>query len=178
MRFKLISHKPTILGLKSTWGRLTLGVIFTIIMLLAFYCVLQTRYQVCIPKMKVECLNWQLGVLDKWDKNVSLGHTYAFYSRHMGLYPDGEKIVKRMMASGFSQVVIDHDENVIIDGRKVAHGLQLASKLGLDREYFMGTQVLAPGTYFGLGDLWTSFDSRYWGVIYEDQLIGRLYIVL
>lgn len=169
---------PRLLGLRSSWSRLTLAGCYAVLLLAVLYGVFSSRYQLYIPKLAVQCLSWNFGVVDKWQKDVELGKPYAFYSRGMGIYDDGEKIAKIFAAGAFDTVEIDADENVRVNGEVKAHGLQMAAKLGHKREDFMGKALLEPGEFFGLGTTYTSFDSRYWGTIHESQIIGRLYFLL
>lgn len=169
--------KPRLLGVPTTWGRLFLGAGFLVLTLIAMYAVFNTRWQFYIPRLAVQCLSWNFGVVDKWDTDVEVGKPYAFYARHMGLHPDGEKIAKIFAADAFDVIEIDRDENVRVNGQVQAHGLQLAAQLGHQRSDFMGRGVLEPGEFFGLGTTWNSFDSRYWGAIHESQVFGRLYLL-
>ena len=44
-------------------------------------------------------------------------------------------------------------------------------------EFFTRKNVLDFGRYWGLGDRFGSYDSRYWGSIDESQIAGRLHIL-
>ena len=176
---RLVSRSPRLMGFKTTWGRLFLALTFSALMLPAFYTVFNTRWSFCVPRLAVECLNWNFGILDKWQKAYpEKGQIYGFLSRNMVIYKDGEKIAKRVAATGLDEVVINENEEVLVNGVKKARGLQMAAKLGKDREDFMGSAVMEPGQIFGMGDTWTSYDSRYWGPVDEERTVGRLYIIL
>ena len=47
-------------------------------------------------------------------------------------------------------------------------------RLKVQPGYFVRTNVLDFGRFWGLGDAVLSYDSRYWGSIDETQVIGRL----
>ncbi|NDG89011.1 MAG: S26 family signal peptidase, partial [Gammaproteobacteria bacterium] len=36
---------------------------------------------------------------------------------------------------------------------------------------------LQPLTYWAMGDQPKSFDSRYWGVVYQQQVVGKAYVL-
>ncbi len=54
-------------------------------------------------------------------------------------------------------------------------GLQLAGKLHLPESHFYGKATLKENNYWFMGKSLFSFDSRYWGTVKNDQIIGRAY---
>ena len=54
-----------------------------------------SQYTVIYPRFDDDCVDaWSVGLLDKWDKNVVLNDTYAFYSRNIPRRKDGLLLFK------------------------------------------------------------------------------------
>jgi conjugal transfer pilin signal peptidase TrbI len=64
---------------------------------------------------------------------------------------------------------------IIINGKPVGEGLPLAKELHLPEQHFYGKSVLEDGHYWFMGRSPLSFDSRYWGAVEDEQIIGRAY---
>lgn len=81
------------------------------------------------------------------------------------------RYIKRVVANGGDTVVVDGDF-VSVNGDVVNEGHQGAIGLsGEPREILVG-----PGQYFVLGDnRYGSLDSRYFGVIESDSIVGKVY---
>ena len=55
----------------------------------------------------------------------------------------------------------------------VARGLHLAERFGQPPEAFARSFIVPEGHYFGVGKSDNSFDSRYFGLIKQEQVIGK-----
>lgn len=133
------------------------------------------RYRLGIDSQIIRCLPHRYYLIDLQDKQLIPGKLYAFSAR--GTQPffiDGTWLVKRLVAGPGDSVAIAADtEQLTVNGRLVARGLPISSKLGVPAAQFAGKRQLQPGEYWFLGDNSGSFDSRYWGVVKDEQIIGR-----
>jgi conjugal transfer pilin signal peptidase TrbI len=57
----------------------------------------------------------------------------------------------------------------------IIEGLPLAEKLMKAPSTFNRDEKVPPSAYWMTGKTPKSFDSRYWGYVYDDQVIGRAY---
>lgn len=167
--------KPCLLRQPTTWFRLILAVSFLVFTLVLMYLVFNTRYQFYGDGHLYRCLPVRFAVVDKWDKDVNLGDIYAFKAKNTMIYKDGTLLAKKFMATFLDTVAIEPDEYLYINGKQEAYGLKSATKLKLDKKRFVGKRILEKDEYFALGTTINSFDSRYFGTVYEDQIIGKLY---
>ena len=62
-----------------------------------------------------------------------------------------------------------------INGAKVGEGLALAGTLKRPPEDFLRDDIVPPGHLWMMGATADSFDSRYWGFLPEQRVIGRAY---
>jgi len=99
----------------------------------------------------------------------------AFRAERMAPYfKDGKVIIK--IAAG---VTGDHvkvgSQQTTINGSVIIQGLPLADKLGKPSSAFKRDETIPAAAYWVTGKAPKSFDSRYWGYVYDDQVIGRAY---
>ncbi len=93
-------------------------------------------------------------------------------------YPEDRKkdFIKRLIAVGNETVEISNG-NIIIDGKPIEGSPEILKTYYYERGHYgvEGNAVKVPeGSYFVLGDNSdSSRDSRYWGFVPEDDIIGR-----
>lgn len=136
------------------------------------------RFHLGIDDQKELCLpgqhRWFL--IDRHDQNVWRGDSVAFSadSRMAPWFSQGRVVVKITTGVTGDRVQVDA-KHILINGKTVAEGLALCEKLGKNPLDFT-RQINVPG-----GALWVtgthpnSFDSRYWGFVFESQIIGKAY---
>lgn len=85
-------------------------------------------------------------------------------------------MLKYMRGMPGDTVEVRKNDQVFINGEASEHGLLLAGeKLGQPASKFYGKATLKEDEYWFLGTSPRSFDSRYWGAVTRDQIIGRAY---
>jgi len=136
-----------------------------------------SRYHIGLDTQEVKCIgNYSFFLVDRGDLGLEKGNLYAFEARRVAPYFDeGTQMVKILLGVPGDHVAITEDANVIVNGEQVATGLALAKDLDIDPSTFMGETVLEEGHYWFMGESSVSFDSRYWGTVLEEQVIGRAY---
>ena len=172
-----ISTKPRLLGHSTTWGRLILCVVFSVICMLVVADIFSSRFRFCGDGRLYKCLPFTLYLLDKWQIKPVTGNYYAFRTKANAFFDEGELIGKRFDAGFLDHVEITSDEMIKVNGRTVAKGLQLAARLNHERSDFYGSALIEKDEFFALGTTIDSYDSRYWGPVNETQIVGRLYPV-
>lgn len=134
-----------------------------------FHFGLDEQVHKCIP-------GYSVYLIDRADKALEKGKTYAFEARGLEpFFPEGRHLVKFLRAEAGDTVEITPDGRVLVNGEFVTGGLRYAERLGRAPADFTGKGQLKPGEYWFLGISEFSFDSRYWGAVKEDQIIGRAY---
>lgn len=83
----------------------------------------------------------------------------------------GHRLAKIVMAHGGDQVT-SNDSGVFINGKFIAPRSEISMQKLKDRNVkpLSLDRVLEPGELFLMGTLPRSFDSRYWGVIHEQDV--------
>ncbi len=136
------------------------------------------RFHVGIDDQKELCLpgDHRWFVIDRHDQNVWRGDLVAFAAdaRLVPWFPVGRVVVK--IATGVTGDRVEVDEHrTAINGRAVSEGLALSEKLGKTPVDFTRQENVPGGALWVTGTHPNSFDSRYWGFVYERQIIGRAY---
>lgn len=136
------------------------------------------RFHLGIDDQKELCLpgdhRWFL--IDRHDQNIWRGDLVAFQAdeRMAPWFPLGRVVVKIATGVTGDHVEVDADHTVI-NGATVSDGLVLTEKLGKTPSDFT-RQLNIPGNAIWVsGSHPRSFDSRYWGFVYERQIIGKAY---
>ena len=122
----------------------------------------------CLPGTRIY-------LIDTYNKDIWRGDLIAFRAERMApFFRDGKVIVK--IAAG---VTGDHvkvgSQQTTINATMIIQGLPLADKLGKPPSAFKRDETIPAAAYWVTGKAAKSFDSRYWGYVYDDQVIGRAY---
>ena len=139
---------------------------------------LTERYTIGIDDQKVLCLagdhRWYL--IDHWDRSFKAHDLMAFASdpRMQPFFPADITFVK--VVQGLPGQFIDQQNDTIrVDQQPVGSGFPLLDHAGVQNAIHGEAFRLQPNTYWVMGDQPKSFDSRYWGVVYPQQIIGKAY---
>lgn len=147
--------------------------ILTIVLAIGFDYI-AGRYRLGLDWQVERCLPDTRAVLiDLWSPVPERGELIAFRGRGLEpLFADGTHMVKILAGLPGDHVIITR-EKTTINGIKIAEGLHLASRLGQEPKDFERSFTVPDGQYFGVGKAPISFDSRYFGLISEDQVLGK-----
>lgn len=158
-------------SLYSLFSILSLCVLFGAVYLFSLRFTFESDYQSTTSIQGARLL-----LIDKEDKVLRPGYIYAFHSPDLRpFYAEGTKIAKFYFAGPGDTVKIDDHDQIWLNGKPTAYaGLSYAqTKLGLPESKFRGSITLKENQYWFLGDSPKSFDSRYWGPIGAERIIGR-----
>ena len=112
--------------------------------------------------------------MDLQDHGMIPGALYSFSARGLKLYPDGTNMIKILKGSEGDHIRISR-QRIYINGQPAGTGLPLALEAGIEPERFDRDYIVEPGHYFMMGEHFRSYDSRYWGTVHENQIVGRAY---
>lgn len=161
---------------KESWSRFSAkaGVFLALLGLVALFF---SRYTIAYDPQDVRCLpDHSVYLIDKKDRRMVRDGLYAFEGKGLTpLFEDGQQMIKRLKGLPGDNVEIDTLESIIINTHVVTRGLSLLEKLDKPIASFVGKGQLGQGNYWFMGETDDSFDSRYWGTVTDEQIIGRAY---
>lgn len=134
-----------------------------------------SRYHFGLDTQEVKCIgDYSLFLVDRKDRDLQRGNIYAFSAQGVEPYFDeGTQMVKILRGVPGDHVRITEQGDVFVNDELVGEGLILAEEIGGTPADFAGETVLDEGTYWFMGETPYSFDSRYWGTVSEEQIIGQ-----
>lgn len=163
---------------KYSWVNFSIkaAVVFTVMALagMAF----ASRFLIVGDPQKVRCIpGYTVYLVDKKDTELERGQIYMFLSKDLSpIYEEGTKMLKFLRAVPGDEIEIKENDQIFINGEVSAWGLSLAQeKLGQPSSNFYGKTRLKNDQYWFLGISPQSFDSRYWGAVKRENIIGRAY---
>ena len=134
---------------------------------------IDTQKSPCIPGTRIY-------LIDLIDKRLIKGNIYQFKSKDLQpIYEKGTKLVKYLRGEPGDTVKIDQYGMQFINNKSLGlGGLAYGEKnLGIDINNFIGEKVLSDEEYWFVGSTHRSFDSRYWGTVKHEDIIGRAHPV-
>lgn len=162
---------------KESWKRFALKAAIVLVLLWIAGTSFAGRYRIAYDPQLERCLpNHSVYLIDLKDKELHRDAIYAFSAKGMEpLYDDGTKMLKILSGMPGDTVEVNKNWEVVVNGEVKQLGLQLANKLNVPASHFFGKGVLPEKHYWFLGESISSFDSRYWGAVKDEQIIGRAY---
>lgn len=161
---------------KESWVTWSIKAGLILAVMIGGYLAFASRYLFAFDPQIDRCLpQYRFYLIDTKDQNVERGGIYSYSARNMSqIYPDGTKMLKIVKGIPGDSVEVS-DKGVLVNGQVVANGLFLAEKLGRKADSFYGKGIIKDGEFWFMGESSTSFDSRYWGTVKHEQIIGRAY---
>ncbi len=155
---------------KRSWKRQGVYMVLVAVVAAPSSYYLLNRFSFGIDSQNYPCIpEYRVYLIDKGDKTITKGKTFAFNSQYIkGI---GIKFVDGIAND---RVSVNSEETTINDSM-VGEGLLLAKEAGHTEKKLTRTGVIPTGYLWMMGRTKVSFDSRYWGVISEKNIIGRAY---
>lgn len=139
------------------------------------------RWQVAFAPTRGLCLPWRAMLADNaLDAPIARGDLVWFHVDMEALkravsitlpFKEEHRFVKIVAGLPGDAVEIG-ERGVFVNGRYWGE-LDLLHKIKREARAFYRTEVVPPGHYFVLGSAPNSFDSRYWGPVPQERVIGR-----
>lgn len=120
----------------------------------------------CLPDTRVVLIDLGSGIPERGELVTFRGQGLA------PIFPDGTQMVKVLVGLPGDLVKVS-PVRTTVNGIEVASGLALAERLGQPAEGFARTLSIPAGHYFAVGRSADSFDSRYFGLIRDEQVLGK-----
>lgn len=145
---------------------------------------LSQRYQISITQSATACLPITAAMIDTRNKTPRRGHLMSFLIRKAEPYfAEGTNFVKLTAGIAGDTVSIDVDGVTVTSpqGEVTRYDTSASRMLAytkLTEDDIKREFVVPEGQYFALGTLPASFDSRYWGLVDQNDVIGVGYAIL
>lgn len=160
-----------------SWRRFALKALLTLAILWLAGSAFASRYRIGFDPQEVKCLpGYSVYLIDLKDRELQRDAVYAFSARGLDpLFKDGTQMVKILRGLPGDTVEVTEQHRVLVNGSLVGEGLYLAERLKVPESRFYGRATLGEDNYWFMGTSPLSFDSRYWGTVKHEQVIGRAY---
>ena len=172
-----------LIKVRESWGNYLAKLLALSLVMIGLAFWFFQNYRIGIDSQTDRCIpEYRVYLIDLNDSQLIKGNIYAFKSKGVEpIFRDGITMVKFLSATENDLVEVSDKYNVLVNNEVVASGLPLLNKISSDEndfafaKNFIGKKVLEKGEMWFLGKSFTSFDSRYWGVVKNEQIIGRAY---
>jgi conjugal transfer pilin signal peptidase TrbI len=148
-----------------------------LILVLASMLYLGTRFRIAIDDQVDKCLPpYTVFLVDRHDDAIERDGLYAFPAgeRMAPFFPMQMQVIKRVVGLPGDSVSVT-EQTTRVEGETVGQGLDLAGTLGTPAARFVREVVVPVDAVWIMGATRDSFDSRYWGPLPRQQIIGRAY---
>ena len=160
---------------REPWPRFLARASAVLILVLSAGAYLAGRFRIGVDDQVPSCLPYQWWLIDTHDRAVVQGETYAFAALGMGpFFQDGQTVIKIAAGLPGDRVSVTRAATRV-NGRVVGEGLALCGTLQREPEDFTREAIVPAGSLWMMGGTIQSFDSRYWGFLPQERLIGRVY---
>lgn len=160
---------PLAFPIKMVWVGIFMVIVFDIAVT-AF----SKHYSIAIDPQEVRCIEeYRVYFMDKEVGEIQRGRIYAFSAKNLEPYfKDGSWLGK--YASGIEgDTIVINEHGVFVNDRKVATGFAVAKRAGLNVESLYRTFTVGKGQIFFTGTAERSYDSRYYGLVDVNQIVGE-----
>lgn len=145
-----------------------------IVTVVAFFLV-TARWTVVGNVSDPPCLTYDWFIVDKWDRTPEKGAYFGFFTIDIPKFENGMRFVKIVGGVPGDRYKVE-DGIAMVNSDDVGHiHPDIAEKLTKKISDFDTESVIPAGKYYMQATHERSYDSRYWGVIAENQLMGRAY---
>jgi conjugal transfer pilin signal peptidase TrbI len=137
------------------------------------------RYRLAIDHQEAVCFEqprrWFVIDTFRGPGDIIQGDMVAFHAAATGVARlDGRLFIKRAAAVPGDWVTVSQTETSI-NGTVMAEGLDLVAQLGLNPMHLERHERVPVNHFWMLGETRQSFDSRYWGFVPFERVVGTAY---
>jgi len=144
------------------------------------FALFSMRYYLTFEVQKgYSCLNATALLVDTWDKEINRNDLFAFKFPldKDPIFPKHTKFLK--IARGIPGDVINVTPHVTttMSHKITISMIPVAEKLKRDLTLIPKKVTLGKDDYFAMGETIYSYDSRFWGAVPKDNIIGKAYVI-
>lgn len=165
---------------RAYWVKLCVAMILTVSLSLGLGSWFERHYRLAIDVQKVPCMDARVLLIDIDDTTPEVGALMAFRASVATepLVKRGTLMAKRIVAAPGDTVRITRQEVILVNGKFAGVGLPHLKGVDWEKQaQFFGSRMLKDNQWWVLGEHPKSFDSRYWGSIGREQMVGRAYVL-
>lgn len=174
-----------------TQNYIIIGSIAVSAMLIIIYPFFSIRF----TDSRMTCFPYKVWFIDKTDKEPGIGDFIAFRTPQKAVYVPEHKVwIKRVFAAGEGQIDVtpaDSNTSVCAEINGVNRELPVKAYVrvtsGMNQQFFtafaadslgrplpiINSQVIPSGYYYTYSPAVRSYDSRYWGLVRKDEILGK-----
>lgn len=139
------------------------------------------RFVFTFPAPQFRCLHASIFIVDKWDKEIKRGDIMAFefYNENDILIGNNKRnFIKRIAAIGGDTVDIEPTQTKVNNEQPIMLSMKLsAMALKVHASDYKRIIKVPDGHFFAMGETLNSYDSRYWGTLGNEKIIGKAYAI-
>ena len=165
---------------RAYWVKLIFAMIVTLSLSWALGSWFERHYRLATDVQKVPCMDARVLLIDISDTTPEVGALMAFRASVATepLVKRGTLMAKRIAAAPGDTVRITRQEVILVNGKFAGVGLPHLKGVDWEKQaQFFGSRMLKDNQWWVLGEHPKSFDSRYWGSIGREQMVGRAYVL-
>lgn len=164
---------------REPWGRFAVKAAVVSVAICLVIAYLSDRYRIGRDPQIIRSLgDYTTFLVDRHQTEVTRDGIIAFRSQGLDPYfDDGTLMAKKVVGLPGDEIRVDASHltpGVWVEGMRVISGFMHQDNLGLSDEDLHRDQVIPPGHFFVIGTTPQSYDSRYWGYIETDQIVGSV----
>lgn len=141
--------------------------------------IFNAAFTFAIPAQEYSCLKASYFLVDKTDQRLERDKLIAFYlPNETAYFNQGTRWIKKLVGMPGDAITITENA-VVVNGKGYINNMRLLlMKLEIDKTDIERELKLGANEYFMIGETPLSYDSRFWGVISEKDVIGNAYAIL
>ncbi|QIR16323.1 signal peptidase I [Shewanella aestuarii] len=155
------------------------NVIVSFTLIAALVLSFNVMFTFAVPTQEYSCLNASYFLVDKTDKSVSRERLIAFkLPAQTPYFNQGTRWIKKLVGMPGDTIKVTKSSVFVNDIEYKNDMNTLLMKLNMDAASVEREMVLDDDEYFVVGETYLSYDSRFWGVISQKDVIGNAYAIL
>lgn len=148
------------------------------VLMFAFALYFTDRYTIAFNGANSDCLNSRAYLIDKWDSTFTNDQLIAFTMNvENGIHKKGTTWVKKVAGIPGQKVFVTHEDVIVENKRYPLTTSYVLGKLNKDFDSVKNSWELGKNDIFMIGETITSFDSRFWGPIQKNDVVGKAYAI-
>jgi type IV secretory pathway protease TraF len=169
--------------------------LFAFIVVAAALLAVHPYYEIRYTDSRADCFPYKIWFIDKTDKNPAIGDFIAFKTPpNAVLVPEYKTWVKKVLAAGGGKVTVTPSakaETAPVEMNGVQRNLPVRARVtveyrGTEQTFvafaadslgralpIIGSQIIPPGSYYAYSPVPRSYDSRYWGLVRGNEILGK-----
>ncbi len=149
-------------------------VVFIIVLTIIVTLSIQSRYRFAF--LTDYSVNFSCGILDQHNKLPVKGEYYAFIFKAVNNEKYGRYFVKKVACISGDLLVRKGRDFYCND--KYIGSAKIFDRNGSPAPLFEYNGVIPQGYYFAVGENIDSYDSKYWGFVNQNWVVGKVHVIM